>query len=109
MDASSAYSQITSILFGLTTGVDKAIPCLAAARIQRWALLLSGYNDDLRYPRRELNANADCVSRLPQPFQESSNSEKNGLTVGIFLKMTITSIIEDSIGGGNELTKGYTL
>ena len=46
-------------------GEAKPIPTLSAARIQRWALLLSGYNYTLEYKRGEDNANADGMSRLP--------------------------------------------
>lgn len=44
---------------------DKAgIPIMAASRLQRWAVLLSGYNYDIEYVRSEKNS-ADALSRLP--------------------------------------------
>jgi len=39
------------------------IPPLAAARLQRWAVLLSGYDYDIVYKRSADNANADFFSR----------------------------------------------
>ena len=41
------------------------ITTLAAARMQRWALLLSGYQYDIQYRSTTKHANADCLSRLP--------------------------------------------
>nr|XP_037275891.1 uncharacterized protein LOC119168598 [Rhipicephalus microplus] len=52
-------------------GPDKPIPQMAAARIQRWALLLAAYQYDLEYRKGELNANADALSRLPLPVRDN--------------------------------------
>ena len=38
---------------------------LAAARLQRWAVLLSGYNFDITFKNSAGNANADFFSRFP--------------------------------------------
>ncbi len=46
-------------------GENKGIPERSAARIARWALLLSAYNYNLRYRPGVQNANADGLSRLP--------------------------------------------
>ena len=43
---------------------DKPIPSLAAARIQRWAIILSSYDYTLTYKSGATNSNADCLSRL---------------------------------------------
>jgi hypothetical protein len=57
-------------------GPKSGIPPLAAARMQRWALILAGYNYDIIYRSSENNANADCLSRLPmQDLQESDPDE----------------------------------
>nr|XP_037282377.1 uncharacterized protein LOC119175541 [Rhipicephalus microplus] len=52
-------------------GPDKPIPQMAAARIQRWVLLLAAYQYDLEYRKGELNANADALSRLPLPVRDN--------------------------------------
>ena len=46
-------------------GPKAGIPTLAAARMQRWALLLSAYQYDIVYRSTNKHANADCLSRLP--------------------------------------------
>ena len=51
----------------LTTifGEKKCIPTLAAARLQRWALLLSAYTYTIKYKPMQHHSNADGLSRLP--------------------------------------------
>jgi len=54
------HKPLTSIL-----GPKKGIPSLAAARLQRWALLLSAYNYQIEYKSTRDHGNADGLSRLP--------------------------------------------
>ena len=54
------HRPLTTIL-GPKTGV----PPLAAARLQRWALLLSAYNYTIEFRPTAAHANADGLSRLP--------------------------------------------
>ena len=51
----------------LTTilGPKKGIPALSAARMQRWALLLSAYTYDIRFHPTQAHGNADGLSHLP--------------------------------------------
>ena len=46
---------------------SKAIPTLASARIQRWALTLAAYQYKIVYKRGSEISNADGLSRLPLP------------------------------------------
>ena len=46
---------------------DKAIPPLASARIQRWALTLGAYDYQIMYKSGSEHGNADMLSRLPLP------------------------------------------
>ena len=46
---------------------SKAIPTMASARIQRWALTLSAYDYDIAFKPGAQHANADVLSRLPLP------------------------------------------
>ena len=41
----------------------KSIPSMAAARIQRWAIILSAYDYKLCYYLGNENNDADCMSR----------------------------------------------
>ena len=54
------HKPLTSIL-----GRSRAIPPLAAARMQRWALLLCGYSYDIYFKPTKSHANVDGLSRLP--------------------------------------------
>ena len=47
---------------------NKGIRSLAAARMQRWALLLSAYTYDISYRPTKLHAIADALSRLLCPL-----------------------------------------
>ncbi len=48
-------------------GHSRAIPPMASARIQRWALILSAYNYTILHRAGKDNADADALSRLPLP------------------------------------------
>ena len=56
-----------------------AIPTLAAARMQRWALVLSVYDYDIEFKRSEDHANCDALSRLPH--EDSQWEVRVGSTV----------------------------
>ncbi len=51
----------------LTTmlGPKTGVPALAAARLQRWALLSSAYTYNIKFCPTKSHANADGLSRLP--------------------------------------------
>ncbi|XP_063635087.1 uncharacterized protein K02A2.6-like [Cydia splendana] len=55
-------------------GDKVGIPVMAASRMQRWAVLLSGYVYDIEYVRSEKNA-ADALSRLPTGEQARDKKE----------------------------------
>ncbi|KAJ8021906.1 hypothetical protein HOLleu_39239 [Holothuria leucospilota] len=46
-------------------GPKSGIPTLAAARLQRWALLLASYQYEIEFRKTEEHSNADALSRLP--------------------------------------------
>ena len=53
----------------LTTifGPKRGIPTMAAARMQRWALLLAAYSYTIRYCPTQAHGNANALSWLPMP------------------------------------------
>ena len=46
---------------------SKAIPVMASARLQRWALTLSGYQYSIKYRKGSHMCNTDAPSCLPFP------------------------------------------
>ena len=58
----------------------EGIPSLAAARLQRWALLLSAYDYNIEYKRSREHSNAGVLSRLPLPTGQSTAAD-DGVTV----------------------------
>lgn len=54
------HKLLTTIL-----GPKKGIPALAAAQMQRWALLLSAYTYDIRFRPTQAHGNADGLSCFP--------------------------------------------
>ena len=50
------------------------IPPLAAARLQRWAVLLSAYSYEVEFWRNDRHTNSDSLSRLPLKNQDSNDT-----------------------------------
>ena len=48
-------------------GPDRPVPVHAAARLQRWALILQSYNYKIEYRNTTSHVDADLMSRLPLP------------------------------------------
>ena len=56
-------------------GLKQGIPTLAAARLQRWAIVLSAYYYDLQFTPGINNQEADMLSRLPLPVEAIDPNE----------------------------------
>ena len=56
-------------------GENKGVPQMAAGRLQRWALFLSGFNYSLQYIKSADNGAADGLSRLPIKEHDNLNKE----------------------------------
>ena len=57
----------------LLLGPKRAIPVLAAARLQRWSIQLSAYQYDIEDRASKNHANADALSRLPRKTVEEAD------------------------------------
>lgn len=77
------YQYLIGIKFILQTdhkplisifGENNALPVMAAARMQRWAFILSGFNYEIRHVKGTDN-HADTLSRMPQFITEESVEE----------------------------------
>ena len=60
---------------------DKAIPNMAVARMQRWALLLSAYDYTLKYKAGRENSNADFFSRYPSEDENEYSKVNNNVYI----------------------------
>ena len=56
-------------------GPHEGVPTLAAARLQRWALILSAYRYNLQYTPGLDNVEANPLSRLPVPVEVEDSGE----------------------------------
>ena len=70
-------------------GPKKGVPSLAAARLQRWALLLSAYSYEIEFRSTHEHGNADGLSRLPL---ESEMSVESPTTASVFNLAQIESL-----------------
>ena len=57
-------------------GPKKGVPTLAAARTQRWALILVAYQYQLQFRSADEHKNADMLSRLPLKEEDFTASEE---------------------------------
>ena len=71
-------------------GPKKGIPPLAAARMQRWALLLSAYNYSIEFRPTTAHANADGLSRLPLGTRHSPSTDSI-FTIGQIQALPVTA------------------
>lgn len=87
------HTALTSIF-----GPRKGTPALAAARLQRWAIILSGYTYEIRYRKSAQHGNCDGLSRLPVVTSESEIEEKTEQYVSFINEIPISSkqVAEDT-------------
>uniref|UniRef100_A0A1Y1K6Q2 RNA-directed DNA polymerase n=1 Tax=Photinus pyralis TaxID=7054 RepID=A0A1Y1K6Q2_PHOPY len=70
-------------------GEKKGIPVMAASRLQRYAVILAGYNFEVKYTTSKDNTVADCLSRTP--LVESERNECHNYDFS-FLNIILESI-----------------
>ncbi|XP_030025729.2 uncharacterized protein K02A2.6 [Manduca sexta] len=77
---------------------------MAASRMQRWAVILAGYDYSIEYVRSDKNA-ADALSRLPVEMEKHTNEEFTYLNfVQKFLPIT-RQMVQDGIDKDEDLKK----
>eukprot|EP00731_Ephydatia_muelleri_P002073 Em0001g2073a len=84
------HKPLTTIL-----GPKTSVPPLAAARLQRWALLLSAYEYDLEFRPTAQHANADGLSRLPLSIiadAGTATSDSDVFNVGQIEALPVTAM-----------------
>ena len=69
-------------------GPKNNIPTLAAARLQRWAILLAAYQYDVEFRPTDKHGNADALSRLPLPVMD----HPGGSDVSLFNLLQVSSL-----------------
>lgn len=70
------HKPLTTIL-----GPKNKVPPLAAARLQRWALVLSAYSYEIEFRPTAAHGNADGLSRLPLHEPSSEDAVPSGVTL----------------------------
>lgn len=75
----------------------KAVPTLAAAQIQRWALTLFAYDYDIRYKKGSKISNADALSHHP-----CNNSDEDEGGVIFFSNTDQLTVTHEEIGLGTK-------
>ena len=78
-------------------GPKKGIPSIAAARMQRWALLLSAYQYVIVYRSTRDHANADCLSRLPLQKKETTGNPPDATLFNVAQISMLPPVTSDAI------------
>ncbi|XP_051962904.1 uncharacterized protein K02A2.6-like [Xyrauchen texanus] len=87
------HRPITTILHP-----NKATPSMAAARLQRWALLLAAHNYTIQHRSATDHGNADALSRLPLPVQH--RDRKDAVDAYLIKKMDALPVCSSDISKG---------
>lgn len=88
-------------------GEKKGIPVMAAHRLQRYAIFLSGYSYKVEYVKGIDNGNADALSRLPLKRHDTINDEECDKFYINLIKTNVKSIVDLDISG--EIKRDKTL
>ena len=70
-------------------GPKTGVPTLAAARMQRWSLILAAYQYDIEYRKSEEHANADAMSRLV-PLTTEDKWETEVFMISYVVELPVT-------------------
>jgi transposase InsO family protein len=92
-------------------GPKSNIPPLAAARMQRWGVLLSGYDYKIEFRKSDDNANADFFSRFPLQGKGGEDNDEYVFSTGIELLPITAEEVRTQVNKDKTLCKvlEYTL
>ena len=72
-------------------GPKVGVPPLAAARMQRWSLILAAYQYEIEYRKSAEHANADALSRLVQASLEEQEEEEEVYLISYLEELPVTA------------------
>ena len=72
-------------------GPKEEVPTIAAARMQRWALILAAYQYQLQFRSTDEHKNADMLSRLPLKEEDFTASEEPIFSITCADSLPVTS------------------
>ena len=72
-------------------GSKTGVPPLAAARMQRWSLILAAYQYEIEYRKSAEHANADALSRLVQASLEEQEEEEEVYLFSFLEELPVTA------------------
>jgi len=78
-------------------GPKRGIPSIAAARMQRWAFVLSSYQYNIVYRSTTRHANADCLSRLPLQQKNAIGNPPDAAVFNIAQIAMLPPVTSDAI------------
>ena len=67
------------------------VPPLAAARMQRWSLILAAYQYEVEYRKSAEHANADALSKLMQASLEEQEEEEEVYLISYLEELPVTA------------------
>ena len=86
------HKPLTSILHPA-----KSIPAMAAARLQRWAIILAAYNYEIEYRNTKLHCNADRLSRLPRRSHTGPEQDEVSVMYCSYFEDLNVSVTADAV------------
>ena len=75
----------------------KSIPVVTAARLQRYALFLAGYDYKIEYKNTKVHSNADGLSRLPFKTEERAEEVVDPVNVFNMMQFEQSPITVDNV------------
>ena len=72
---------------------EKSLPVMTLQRLQRWALIMMGYDYHIVYRKSANHANADALSRLPMASDPNFNKQESIVEIYSEVNMLHSQVI----------------